>query len=50
MKRIAAVLVVLAFLATPSFALLHIGVSAGYAHASMDHVKNSWEKAKARRS
>jgi len=46
MKKILLVLAVFFALSVPSFALLHVGVNAGYAYANMDHLNNAWEYVK----
>lgn len=47
MKKFLLSVALLSLFAIPSFALLHVGVSAGYAYANMDQMNNAWETAKA---
>lgn len=47
MKKFLLSAALLSVFALPSFALLHVGVSAGYAYANMDQMNNAWETAKA---
>ncbi|MBN2755460.1 MAG: outer membrane beta-barrel protein [Candidatus Goldbacteria bacterium] len=46
MKKILSLLAVMSLFAVPSYALLHVGVSAGYAYANMDQMNNAWETVK----
>ncbi|HPN65365.1 MAG TPA: hypothetical protein PK247_09195, partial [Candidatus Goldiibacteriota bacterium] len=47
MKKFLLSVALLSLFSIPSFALLHVGVSAGYAYANMDQMNNAWETAKA---
>ncbi len=46
MKKLIVLTATLALFAMPSFALLHIGISGGYAYSNMDQLNNAWEEAK----
>lgn len=46
MKKLLVLLALVVLCATPSYALLHVGVSGGYAYANMDQLNNAMEEAK----
>ncbi len=46
MKKTLVLFFLLFLVSVPSYALLHVGVNAGYAYANMDQLNNAWEDAK----